>query len=224
MIAAKELIELNNQKREKLTEENEKYYSDILLYLRLQLTLSEQQTEEILMEILEHLLEGQGEGKTAMMIFGSDPKAYADELVEQLPPESKRSVAGFISLMALNLFGIFLAIRGAGLLITSFFKEVENDVFIGSAAILAVILLLTTMAELKMFFSIIKRSLFQEKDSAGKMALIGGLGAAAISLPFFLALFFLPDLGPSFPFSWWASLIAGLIMIGLYKLISRKRF
>ncbi|MEW4220445.1 DUF1129 family protein [Rossellomorea marisflavi] len=224
MIAAKELIELNNRKREELTEENEKYYSDILLYLRLQLTLSEQQTEEILMEILEHLLEGQGEGKTATMIFGSDPKAYADELVEQLPPEDKRSVAGFIALMALNLFGIFLAIRGAGLLITSFFKEVENDVFIGSAAILAVILLLTTMAETKMFFSIIKRSLFQEKDSAGKMALIGGLGAAAISLPFFLALFFLPDFGPSFPFSWWASLIAGLIMIGLYKLMSRKRF
>lgn len=224
MIAAKELIELNNQKRERLTEENEKYYSDILLYLRLQLTLSDQQTEEILMEILEHLLEGQGEGKTATMIFGSDPKAYADELVEQLPPESKRSVAGFIALMALNLFGIFLAIRGAGLLITSFFKEVENDVFIGSAAILAVILLLTTMAETKMFFSIIKRSLFQEKDSAGKMALIGGLSAAAISLPFFLALFFLPDFGPSFSFSWWASLITGLVMIGLYKLMSRKRF
>jgi hypothetical protein len=37
-------------------------------------------------------------------------------------------------------------------------------------------------------------------------------------------LFFLPDLGPSFSFRWWASLIAGLVMIGLYKLISRNRF
>ena len=56
---AKQLIEENNRKREQLTPENEKYYGDMLIYIRLQLSLSEQQSEEVLMEMLDHLLDGQ---------------------------------------------------------------------------------------------------------------------------------------------------------------------
>ncbi|WP_407638856.1 hypothetical protein [Bacillus niameyensis] len=36
VIDAKKLIEENNRKRELLTEENEKYYSDLMLYIRVQ--------------------------------------------------------------------------------------------------------------------------------------------------------------------------------------------
>ena len=56
---AKLLIEENNKKRKLLTKENEAYYDDLLVYIRLQLTLSEQQSEEVLMEMLDHLIEGQ---------------------------------------------------------------------------------------------------------------------------------------------------------------------
>lgn len=63
------LIEENNRKRELLTPENEKYYDDMLIYIRLQWRLSEQQSEEVLMEILDHLLHGQEEGKTAKDMF-----------------------------------------------------------------------------------------------------------------------------------------------------------
>ena len=63
--------------------ENEKYYSDMLIYIRLQLSLSEQQSEEVLMEMLDHLLDGQHEGKSAQDIFGADPKGYADEIIRE---------------------------------------------------------------------------------------------------------------------------------------------
>lgn len=91
-MGVKKLIEENNRKRAMLTKENEKFYSDMLLYIRLQLSLSEQQSEEVLMEMLDHLLDGQEEGKTARDIFGPDPKTYADEIIAQLPREDMRSV------------------------------------------------------------------------------------------------------------------------------------
>src|SRR3954468_8826231 len=94
---AKKLIEENNGKREMLTKENEAYYGDMLLYIRLQMLLSEQQSEEILMELLDHILEGQEEGKSAKEIFGEDPKGYANEIIQQLPRERKRTMIPFIS-------------------------------------------------------------------------------------------------------------------------------
>ena len=38
--------------------------------------------EELLLEILDHLLEAQEDGKTAHDIFGEDLKAYCDELIK----------------------------------------------------------------------------------------------------------------------------------------------
>lgn len=94
------LIEENNRKRKLLTKENEAYYDDLLVYIRLQLILSEQQSEEVLMEMLDHLIEGQNEGKTANDIFGDDPLTFADEVIEQLPREKKEIL--FRSLVELS--------------------------------------------------------------------------------------------------------------------------
>ena len=62
---AQDMIELNNKKRELLTPENEVAYSDMLVYLRLS-NVPEQQMEELLLEILDHLIEAQAENKTLM--------------------------------------------------------------------------------------------------------------------------------------------------------------
>ena len=50
---AKQLIEENNRKRNLLNPENNHYYSDMLIYIRLNLSLSEQQSEEVLLEMLD---------------------------------------------------------------------------------------------------------------------------------------------------------------------------
>ncbi|TXS00474.1 hypothetical protein DN390_11950 [Bacillus sp. SH7-1] len=76
----KEMVKLNNKKRELLTTENEAAYGDMLIYLRLT-SVPQKQMEELLLEILDHLLEAQEDGKTAHDIFGEDLKAYCDELI-----------------------------------------------------------------------------------------------------------------------------------------------
>ncbi|MGQ0516245.1 hypothetical protein ACT453_35000, partial [Bacillus sp. D-CC] len=61
---AQDMIKLNNKQRELLTPENEVAYSDMLVYLRLS-NVPEQQVEELLLEILDHLIEAQRENKNA---------------------------------------------------------------------------------------------------------------------------------------------------------------
>lgn len=80
MMTEKEMVKLNNKKRELLTTENEAAYGGMLIYLRLT-SVPQKQMEELLLEILDHLLEAQEDGKTAHDIFGEDLKAYCDELI-----------------------------------------------------------------------------------------------------------------------------------------------
>ncbi|QWH08105.1 DUF1048 domain-containing protein [Bacillus mycoides] len=76
----KEMVKLNNEKRKLLTPENEAAYGDMLIYLRFT-SVPQKQMEELLLEILDHLLEAQEDGKNAHDIFGEDLKAYCDELI-----------------------------------------------------------------------------------------------------------------------------------------------
>ncbi|MGH0939864.1 DUF1048 domain-containing protein [Bacillus mycoides] len=76
----KEMVKLNNEKRKLLTPENEAAYGDMLIYLRFT-SVPQKQMEELLLEILDHLLEAQEDDKNAHDIFGEDLKAYCDELI-----------------------------------------------------------------------------------------------------------------------------------------------
>lgn len=82
---AKELIEENNHKRKLLNKENLKMYEDMLIYVRLSFSKSERETEEILSELLDHLLMAQEAGRSAKDVFGDDPKQFASEIVGELP-------------------------------------------------------------------------------------------------------------------------------------------
>jgi DNA-binding ferritin-like protein (Dps family) len=81
---SKELIALNNEKRELLNEENKEIYEEMLTYVRM-MNIAEHHIEEVLMDLLDHLLDAQAHGKTAYNVFGKDPKAYCDELISALP-------------------------------------------------------------------------------------------------------------------------------------------
>jgi uncharacterized membrane-anchored protein len=211
---AKQLIDENNRKREQLTPENEKYYSDMLIYIRLQLTLSEQQSEEVLMEMLDHLLDGQNEGKSARDIFGDDPKRYADEIIQNLPKEQKREVIPFITGIVLNLVSWMLMIRGAVILVASQIKneDVGSSVYVFSTLLTFAVILGSIGFGVWFIFRTIKRSLFNEKASEKKnMVKLGVFGAGSMGLVMAVTMF-LPEFGPSFPFSWWASLLVGGVL------------
>jgi uncharacterized membrane-anchored protein len=208
---AKQLIEENNRKREQLTPENEKYYSDMLIYIRLQLTLSEQQSEEVLMEMLDHLLDGQNEGKSARDIFGDDPKQYADEIIQHLPKEKKREVIPFITGIVLNLVSWMLMIRGVVILVTSQIKneDVGSSVYLFSSLLTLALIIGSVAFGVWFIFRTIKHSLFNEKASEKKnMVKVGFFGAISMGLVIAVTMF-LPEFGPSFHYSWLASLLTG---------------
>jgi uncharacterized membrane-anchored protein len=208
-LKAKQLIEENNRKRELLDPQNNKYYSDMLLYIRLQLSLSEQQSEEVLMEMLDHLLDGQREGKSAQEIFGDDPKRYADEIIENLPKEKKREVIPFILSVGFNLISWMFMIRGLVILVISQFKNVSITVYPLSALMkFAVLTGIITLA-IWYIFKIIRQSLFNEKTNEKKNMLKIGFFAALLMVIFILVSKFIPAFGPNFHFSWWASLVTG---------------
>lgn len=80
------LIKQNNQLRAQLTGENEKYYSDFLLYMRLNSFMKDQAAiESNLLEILQDVIDAQREGLTAEQYFGKNPHILADELLHQVP-------------------------------------------------------------------------------------------------------------------------------------------
>ncbi|WP_187444869.1 DUF1129 family protein [Rossellomorea vietnamensis] len=107
-MTAKELIEINNERREKLNKENKKYYEDMLLYIRMS-DVAEQDGEELLLEILEHLLEAQENGQSAEEVFGDQPKKYCDELLRDLPKEpTKNKLLMYFYITASGMAWFFL--------------------------------------------------------------------------------------------------------------------
>ncbi len=209
---AKQLIEENNRKRDRLTKENEKYYSDMLVYIRLQLTLSEQQSEEVLMEMLDHLLEAQNEGKTAKDIFGPNPKQYADEIIENLPKEKKRQALPFISGLILNVISYMLIIRSIVILIGSQFKEISTTVYPLSSIIVLIVILASISFGVWYIFKIIKDSLFLEKQNNKKDMIKAGIFGSVSMALIIVASKLMPEIGPSFSLSWWASLFCGCVI------------
>jgi uncharacterized membrane-anchored protein len=221
MMNAKKLIEENNQKRELLTPENEAYYSDLLIYIRLKFTLSEQQSEEVLMEMLDHLLDGQKTGKTAKDIFGDDPRGFADEIIEHLPKEAKRALIPFLGGIIGNIVGWLLIIRGVLFLVLSQFTELKTSVYLISVLAMSVVIAGFVIFTVVYILRIVERSLFKEKRSTRldtiKVGLVGAIGMAVVLLVTKL----LPEIGPSYDFSWWASLlVGGVILLAMY--VSKK--
>jgi len=208
-LKAKQLIEENNQKRELLTPENKQYYSDMLVYIRLNLSLSEQQSEEVLMEMLDHLLEGQKDGKSARDIFGDDPKRFADDIIQNLPKGKKRDVFPFLCGIVLHLMSWMFIIRGIAILVTSHFRDVETTVYPLTSLIIFVVILAAVFFDVWFIFRIIQQSLFNENANKKKdmmkfiiMALLSMGIIVGISL-------FTPKFGPTFHFTWLASLLTG---------------
>lgn len=222
MITVKELIKHNNKKRELLTDENEKYYSNLLMYIRSRLSLSERSTEEVLMEILDHTLDGQAEGKTAEKIFGEDQKRFADELIQQMPKESKRDVFQFGAQLVANVLGWLLIIRGLVILIISQFKEVENGLYLYSSIALFCTVLIAMSFGIWLIFKMINKTVFGKHKKVWRIELVGGLAGGALAASVMAVSYFYKEQGPLIPFPWYWSIIIGVVIWLLSRVIKRK--
>lgn len=79
-------------------------------------------------------------------------------------------------------------------------------------ATVAVIILAAMFSGVLFVFRTIKKSLFQEQTNVKKDSLKVGLFAAISMAMVMAAAAFTPEIGPSFDFSWWASLSVGAIL------------
>lgn len=214
-----ELIEENNHKRELLNVENEKVYEDLLLYLRTDLRIDEHAGEEILMDLLDHLVEAQEDGKSAKELFGESPQKYADELIENLPSQKRRNVFLFSASQVLGLTGWFAASFGMISLIVSFFRPVDNSIALGSLLLMLLSVMLVAFVGVSVIFKIIRSSVFQAEKKKWQAYVKAGLyGAAAFACVVLIAWLF-QDFGPVIKLEWWLFLLIGLVFLVFSKLM-----
>lgn len=101
-----ELIETNAVLQESLTKENEEYYGNLLIYIRIMAFFrDEKKSEELLLEVLRDILDAQEQGISAEEYFGKNPKKVADDIIKQLPINLLDTVK--IILIALASYSIF---------------------------------------------------------------------------------------------------------------------
>lgn len=220
MNSVKELVEENNEKRKLLNKENERLYSDFLLYIRTDLRASEYESEEILMELLNHLLEGQEAGKSAHDLFGNDPRAYAEELLEGLPSEKKQNVFQFVIVQIFNQLGQLGVMVGILLFILSPFVDFKKTIPLSLIVGIAIFGLFISFLSVKIVFHFIRSDLFQPDGKKTKKMYwrVGISGAVCFGLVFLLFKF-LPDFGPQLSVSWWLYILIGACFIVISKLV-----
>ncbi|MFD1031036.1 DUF1129 family protein [Metaplanococcus flavidus] len=221
MRSAALLIEENNQKRELLNEENLRLYEEFLLYIRTDLRVDEQAGEEVLMDLLDHLLEAQEEGKAASELFGESPQAYANEMIEALPKEKKRNAALFIFSQVLSLAGWFSIMFGVVSLIMSFFQEVDTSISLGNLLVIFGSVVVFSLSAVSVVFKIVRTTLFGPKKKRILGYVKAGLfGGGAVGLIILLS-WIIPDFGPVIQLEWWVYVLTGLLLIAAYKLMGQ---
>lgn len=218
---AKELIKENNDKRKLLSKENEAYYGDLMVYIRLHITISEQQTEELLMELLDHLIEAQRAGKSAEEVFGNNPKAYCDEMIKQLPKEKGKNTAFFLVFLIFQLAGWMAVVKGGIETIVGLFKKINSTLYVGSAIVQFLIASFIILVAVALILIWLKNTTFKQIKKINSILIV-------FSIIFFTMLGFvlLPRLVPPFGFAIKAGgvvfLILGLVVLLLSKGIDRK--
>lgn len=217
-LKVEQLVKENSEKRSLLTEDNENYYTDLLVYVRLQWRLSERQTEEVLLEMLDHLLDGQNEGKSAANIFGKDPLLFADQLIKEISQEKPRNMLFFLTGLATLLLGWVLIIGGLINIIFSFFTEVSYQVNLFHTSLSALMIIIFIVLVILVTFKTIKKDLFKEynRKRERKSSRIVGLTAGLSMLVVLLLIKFLPKIGPSFNFNPILSIALGAVLLLIY--------
>ncbi|MDA1770670.1 DUF1129 family protein [Bacillus cereus] len=218
---AQDMVELNNKKRELLTSENEAAYGDMLVYLRIS-NVPQQQMEELLLEILDHLIEAQAENKSAYDIFGNDLQSYCDELISALPTQTKlekTSLIGFsISLLLVIQFGID-AIVSFFILTFGNTAEQFTPVFSIPGTTLSVSIIILGIL---FILYLLKRYSFDQKMNWKRRILFGFAFATPFCSAVFLNIYFQKQPYLIYHLTFWQNTLIAILFFILYKLLYKK--
>ncbi|MEH6891360.1 DUF1129 family protein [Bacillus sp. JJ864] len=218
---AKDMIELNNKKRELLTEENEAAYGDMLVYLRLA-NVPEQQVEELLLEILDHLLEAQEEGKNAYDVFGKDLRAYCDEVIAALPKQNRWQRLAIPTFMSSYLLAIFFAINSLTAFILPFFFENKRFQTVHLNLLYVLVLTIAIQIAVSFVFDFIKGDLFNNSTNKWKRIWVFLLQKSPWFALIIGSFFFLEHPYVSYQLSPWIGAILAIFFYLFYKICFKR--
>lgn len=209
----KELIKLNNEKREKLTDENLKYYEEVLIYIRSSLDKKEVETEEILAELLDHLLDAEENGKTAKEIFGASPTEYAKEITEELPSMNLKENILFFTPSILFLFAGVLLVNAIFTPLLNYalnIGEVKDTIYLGSIIVEGLLVILVSAIFLYLLMKSIRNPNFNIKNKVIKFLVYWLFSMLYIAL-FTLIFYLIPDFGYKVTIPVYIQLLLGAI-------------
>ncbi|MGE7881095.1 DUF1129 family protein [Bacillus sp. NPDC094077] len=220
---AKDLIELNNQKRKLLTTENETLYSDILIYIRLA-KVPEYQAEELLIEILDHLIEAQQEEKSAYDIFGDDLQAYCDELIAALPKQSLWEQLSIPLFITCYLLAIYFAISSVIAFVLPLFSNEARFKFIHIDFIFLFVFTISIHLVIRFIFDFINTDLFNKSTNIlkhiGHFFIRHSTWILFIGIPFL----FIKKPYTTLQISPWIGALLAISCYVLYKIFFKKEY
>lgn len=123
----KDMTDKRDILKEQLTENNRIYFGALENRLHEFNMPSEQKVEEMLLEILDHLLEGQKDGKAAEKMFQSNPQDYADELIKSIPKKSVRSMLENFIFLGPFVFGMMFLYQSSLGFLHYFFPQIDDS-------------------------------------------------------------------------------------------------
>lgn len=215
-----ELVKVINERRKILTKENNDYYDQLILYMRTKSLRSEQVVEETLLELLEHLIAGQEDGKSTEQIFGKNPRQLADDMLDNIPKESLQKQVPFLMQIGLLFFGVYVLFTGVG----NYFlgKDISlPSKGIGNLVIEGVLLLLYLAVVLILILKLLNKSAFQMKKMVWSIFLLMVLLISGGSLLLALLNYALPQLGEPVTIKPITMIVIGILLLVISFLISK---
>ncbi|WP_253735896.1 DUF1129 family protein [Paenibacillus sp. FJAT-26967] len=197
-----EMVAHNTQLQRQLNTKNKKYYGDMIVYIRSS-GIDDGRGEELLLELLLHLIQAQKEGRSAQDVFGSDPSGYCRELVSQLPrPKMASRLSMLVMIPWIAVTWLFLAegLMGLLLLITGTPDGYSNQMSLTILLAVAV----TSLLLVKLVMLLMNKTAFTEHNRKFYVLflLIYIVSIAAVVA----AGFFLKSYLPVFSVSPWAAI------------------
>ncbi len=212
-MSEKDLIAENNRMRAGLNAHNLNVYEDIMVYIRLNYSSDDAETEEVLNDLLSHVLLAQKDGKQIESVTGNDYKSYADSIIQELP---KRNVWKLSGVIAMIFLGISYSISYLADLVFKLIDGAPSTITInlGTEILYVMTIILTGIGIVFLMFHTMQYTLFKDWPSWKENGLVFLVGSGSFLI--FILFSFLKDavdIGPSFEMSLWLPVLLGVILM-----------
>ena len=214
MNTTKEYLDAMNELDKQMEPENREYFSNLRAYMALASFIKDERTiNEQLYQMYLDFLQAKDEGFTAEEFFGNNPKEMADQLLEQLPKSSIKTIFEYVGIVAVILWSIRLI----------FDFSTSLEVIVNPALYLFDLVLVFSFIAL--LFKFIQRTVYRKPTNrTGKI--LEGIIALLIFVAFLVLYLrsyqFVPEVFSfAILFPWDMVIIIGLGLIGITWILSR---